>query len=321
MNSLITKNYNMKKTIYLSLAVAALIACNDKATHDAIVPTEAITTAFAKDFPDAKEVIWSNSNGYFIADFSRSISSTAPNSLQQTEAWYTANGECDLVETDYESISQIPQNVQDGANKWISDRLESHNQIFTIDDIDRIEREQGVYLYRIEAEHSGNDVEIDYDLFFNAEGVLVSEIVDLDEEDDDTYVPTPSEIQSYVDNNYTNAIILGVEIDREDGVSIYDVELIAGQTEGALESVEFSLEFSLETMEILREEAELKLSQVPESLQSALKAIAPLATDENIEIERVTVAGGEPTYEIDAEDGAEKLDDRVFKADGTEIAE
>lgn len=312
----------MKKLLYLAVVIL-FAACNDDDNDRTVVPTEAITKAFAIDFPNAINVVWTRSlNEYYIADFNRSTSTTAPTSVQATEAWYTADGKRELIETDFNNINELPVPIQAGINTWLENRLNTSNQKFIVDDIDQIERANEADVYKIEVEYDPETSnEIEYDLFFNTAGLLLSEVLDVDGDDIDenANVPTPAEIQTYINDNYTNARVLGVEIEIENSKKFYNVELIAGQTEGSLENVEFELMFSFDTKVFLMEEADLKFSQAPEALQTALKAIVATASDMNIEIERITLAGKAATYKIDADDAAEVLDDRVFNADGTEI--
>ncbi len=310
----------MKKLVYLSAALLFAACSDDDVTDITIVPTEEITTAFAKDFPTATNVEWTLKSGYYVAEFNRSASNIAPTSIQSTEVWYTTDGKHQLIETDFENVAELPEPIQTGINAWIADRLTTSNQKFIVDDIDRIERGSDAYVYNVEVEYeNGSANDIEYDLIFDADGVLISETLDVDGDDVDVNVPTPTEIQTYINDNYTNARVIGVEVESTNSSKYYDVELIAGQTEGALENVEFDLTFSYDKIAFIKEEADLLFSQAPVALQDALKVIVATVSDENVEIERITMADKTVTYVIDADDAAEVLDDRTFNADGTEV--
>ncbi len=312
----------MKKLVYLAVVVLFAACSDDEDFNDTIVPTDAIIESFNNEFPNAKNVEWTTeAGGYYIVEFDRSASTATPTSIQSTEVWYTADGKYKLIETDFEYLTELPAPIQTAVNSWLTDRLNSSQQKFLVDDIDFIQRFDETDVYKVEVEYeNGEATDIEYELYFNNDGELIAEILDVDgNENEDTVTPIPSEIKSYINENYSDVIILGVDIELENNAKVYDVELIAGQTEGALTNIEFELLFAFATNEFLREEADLKFSQAPIALQDALKVIVPTASDLNIEIERITLAGQKAVYKIDADDDAEVLDDKIFNADGTKV--
>ena len=308
----------MRKLLYLAVVIL-FAACNDETpdVNKTTTPTDAIIEAFNKEFPNAKNIEWSTSTGYYTAKFDCSASTTAPSSIQSIKAWYTLDGEQELIETEFENLNEIHNSIQTSVNTWLTDRLESHKQKFLVDDINRIERgDESETIYRVDVQNDINQ-SAQFDLFFNTEGILISEVFDFGGDENNYNYPIHTQFQTYINDNYTNIVILGTEIKIEETI-VYDIEIIADSKKDELEKVEFELLFSYE-YEYMQEEADLKFTQVPEELQNALKIIVPTASDVNIEIERTTLAGKEAIYEIDAEGDAKVLDGRDFKADGSEI--
>ena len=297
----------MKRLFYVASALFLFNACSDKdvLVPPAVVPTAAIVADFNERFADATNVNWEMGiDGYFVAKFTQNKNATkAANVASNVEAWYTTGGSCDLIEEDIKDLEALPEAVKNGVDSWIT-----ANAGFVVEDIELVQRGEEL-VYEIEAEKVVGDVETEYELFFNEGGALLSAIIDMEEADNDN-VPIPAEITKYISDNYADAIIFEVELDDEDGIEYYSVELVAG-------GVEYEIDFTQKDKTFAREEAEMLFSQAPEALKTAILLLDETVSDENTEIEKVTILDGESTFEIDSE--IEAIDGKTFKADGTEI--
>ena len=322
----------MKRVLYIA-ALTLIVACTEKIAPDVIVvPTPAIEIAFDKTFPNVNNVEWSKGqNEYYIVIFNHYASLTIPGSTQLSKAWYTPEGENNLMETEYNDINELPYKVRIGAEDWLTNRFTTTKQEFVIDDIERTKREgnKGTDIYTLGVKSTNTaPAVIKLNIYFNPEGEPIAAKSDAEESSDGEDMPTPMKIQSYINNNYANVVILGAEIENQgvdlDGDNIsdsfYKIDIVANQLEVALIGVEFELLFSNnDKMEFQQEVAELRLTQAPKILQYALRAIAPNASNLNIEIDRIVIADSEATYKIEAEGDASILDGRVFNAKGKEM--
>lgn len=169
-----------KKFFYLLLAAVTTMgfasSCSDDDDND--IPSdnipEAVTKAFRQQYPDAKNVEWSQNGKYYVADFDEATRFT------DIDAWYTAAGEWAMSENDYgKDLFLIPAAVNAGFNK-------TDYRTWTVDDIDYYEFPAATRdFYVIEVETAGQP---DTDLYFRPDGTLVKAVTN------DTSVITPDTV-------------------------------------------------------------------------------------------------------------------------------
>ncbi len=189
----------------LLLGSFCFISCDDEHGN----APYSIQQAFSTKYPNASVREWDYKNGYLVAEFN--------NNGYEAEAWFDAQGQWYMTETDYNrDFSQVPQVVQQAF-------LNSQYASWYIDDIHMLEYPAQTTAYVFDLELG----EREYQLRISADGTLLSESSNVNDStvsDDNSGTennPNQSDnsqdsgqsIVSAVNNLYPNASI--VEIDRE----------------------------------------------------------------------------------------------------------
>jgi len=181
-----------------ALLAVSLSSCSDDDddTNQGNVPVE-VLNAFDAKYPGVSRIEWENKKGYSVAEFVRDN--------METNAWFDAQGTWYMSETDL-PFNSLPQPVKESFQA-------SEYSSWKVDDVDMLERKDSETIYIIEVE-SGNK---ETDLYYSAEGILVKEIPDYDNDDYENHLPqpTPNEIASFINERYPDARI--IEMDRENG--------------------------------------------------------------------------------------------------------
>ena len=125
----------MKKIMFAVVALMAVMAvgCDD----DYNAP-EATRSEFQTQYPDATHVEWERRRGYVIAEFSM------PGVSDDCEAWYTKSGKWIMTEYDIR-YSDLPEAVQTAFET-------AYGKQTPIDDVNRVERNNGSTHYILEVE-------------------------------------------------------------------------------------------------------------------------------------------------------------------------
>ena len=247
----------MKKYWFLFavLALAVFSSCDDdNEPVPGYVSTET-RTAFGERFPSAKDVEWERNGDYMVVDFREGRT--------EKEAWFDNQGNWFLTETDI-AYDQLPEAVKSSFQS-------SDYSSWRVDDVDYIERADMADLYVLDVE-SG---ELDADLHYSADGILVKVIGDLADGSGNTgntgggtgdLIPSQpsSAIEEYIQTNYPNARI--IEIDREDR-GYTEVDII---NEGVLLELLFD-----EGGAWVQTSQDVRVRELPQAVTSAIQAAYP----------------------------------------------
>lgn len=167
-----------------------------------------VVKSFNQLYPDATRVSWEAKGTYYVADF---VSSGL-----EAEAWFFPDGRWQMTEID------IPYSALPAAVKTAFEA--SEYATWRVDDVDKVLRTGYDPIYVIDVEMG----ELEYDLYYAEDGVLIKAVAD-DDNNSQNYLPstTPTSIDDYINTNYPEARIL--EIDRERDGS-YEVDIISNGT-------------------------------------------------------------------------------------------
>lgn len=168
---------------------------NDLSTKS--VP-EAAKATMDQKYPSARATEWKKKGTYIIAEF-------AYDNVKDAKAWFTANGEWYMTESDV-LFEELPKAVKDALNA-------SQYASWKIDDIDKIERKDLEVIYVIELENGAQEI----DLYLNETGVIVKTIVDTDRDNDyEDFLPSTINpaIEKFIQTQYPNANIVDIDFER-----------------------------------------------------------------------------------------------------------
>ena len=211
----------MKLKMYFALLAMGMIglqSCSNDDDDDlpsSQVP-EAIRNAFDSSFSDTANLSWETktvSKGqYYKAEFNNKSDNG-----YKTEAWYTADGTWYMTETEM-PYNAIPQAVK---TSFESSEYASWKRDNEVDRIERNAVKEIIYIIEVESPQ-----DVDMDLHYSADGILVKAVNDDGDGDNESLLPdTPSEMVTtateFIQKNYSNARI--IEIEAEHGVIEIDI--------------------------------------------------------------------------------------------------
>ncbi len=211
----------MKLKMYFALLAMGMIglqSCSNDDDDDlpsSQVP-EAIRNAFDSSFSNTANLSWETktvSKGqYYKAEFT-----TMSDHGYKTEAWYTADGTWYMTETEM-PYNAIPQAVK---TSFESSEYASWKRDNEVDRIERNAVKEIIYIIEVESPQ-----DVDMDLHYSADGILVKAVNDDGDGDNESLLPdTPSEMVTtateFIQKNYPNARI--IEIEAEHGVIEIDI--------------------------------------------------------------------------------------------------
>lgn len=211
----------MKLKMYFALLAMGMIglqSCSNDDDDDlpsSQVP-EAIRNAFDSSFSDTANLSWETktvSKGqYYKAEFNNKSDNG-----YKTEAWYTADGTWYMTETEM-PYNAIPQAVK---TSFESSEYASWKRDNEVDRIERNAVKEIIYIIEVESPQ-----DVDMDLHYSADGILVKAVNDDGDGDNESLLPdTPSEMVTtateFIQKNYPNARI--IEIEAEHGVIEIDI--------------------------------------------------------------------------------------------------
>ncbi len=282
----------MKKLIASLIGVSTLIACGDKNEDNppvSLVPS-VVTEAFQAKYPNASNVMWDINNTYYIASFTNTKADNT------SSAWFVESGEWCMTDNASDEDS-VPTAVKDAFTS-------SKYSEGTIDEVDEVERNDAETLYVIEVEMS-NGAEID--LYYTADGTLVKEIYEPNDDDDDyddlITNNLPDAISSKINELYPNATI--IEVDNDDNET--EVEILDGKFKR-------ELQFN-SSNEWLQTETEMDYTDLPSNISSAIAESEYASYKADDDVEHIVTPTSE--YYIVELDSDNDDVDLMIKADGT----
>ncbi|MBD8982378.1 MAG: hypothetical protein EGR83_10100 [Bacteroides cellulosilyticus] len=211
----------MKLKMYFALLAMGMIglqSCSNDDDDDlpsSQIP-EAIRNAFDSSFSNTANLSWETktvSKGqYYKAEFNNKSDNG-----YKTEAWYTADGTWYMTETEM-PYNAIPQAVK---TSFESSEYASWKRDNEVDRIERNAVKEIIYIIEVESPQ-----DVDMDLHYSADGILVKAVNDDGDGDNESLLPdTPSEMVTtateFIQKNYPNARI--IEIEAEHGVIEIDI--------------------------------------------------------------------------------------------------
>ena len=212
----------MKKNLFVIALGAAVMAVGCSKNNDVEVEgieiPKAVIENFEKQYPDAANVKWIKRSSYIIAQFDLASTKAAAANIPANTVWYDDAANCLMVELDI-PVSKLPQPVQDAFKASIYSNCE-------VDDIDMISRDGFSKVYVLEVEGNtpeGN--EIDINLYFSEDGILLREMPDTDDDDYDDMIPevNMSKFDSALKEMYGDYSL--IEADKEDN-GVVEIEII-----------------------------------------------------------------------------------------------
>ena len=170
----------MKKHLFAMVCMAvSLWSCsNDDAPvvggpENGKVSAEAQAALFQL-YPNATDVNWSVKGEYVVADFNMAATRAAAG---EYAAWFDNAGRWYMT-TDSEILfDQLPAEVETAFG-------ESEYSAWTVDEVERIQRNGLEDVYVIEVKNTVDGVATEVDLYYSKDGVLVKKLVDMDEDYD-----------------------------------------------------------------------------------------------------------------------------------------
>lgn len=186
---------HMKRFYFILLAVFSLLGFSSCDDDDHFSPDSVVEKAFLEKYPTATHVSWVKKGNYVEAEFKEGT--------VFMKAWFDLDGNWSMTETEITDLRLLPVAVQEAF-------AASAYAQWKIDDIDQLERPGMETVYIIEVENGNQEV----DLIYSAEGVLIKEVVDQDD-DHESYLPQtlPTAVTTFINTHYPGARILesGVE--------------------------------------------------------------------------------------------------------------
>ncbi|WP_455585689.1 PepSY-like domain-containing protein [Bacteroides sp.] len=190
----------MKVKIY-SVLIALLCAvglqsCDSDDDH-VVVPVE-LQKAFSEKYPSATRVEWEVEYGYYVADFY--------DNSYGASAWFSPDGKWYMTETDV-PYAALPEVVKLAFEQ-------GEYSAWTVDDVDKLEREGMETVYVIEVEMKSQGMEMD--LYYSVEGMLIKAVADTDD-DTEGYLPpaqTPEAILAFINEKYPDARLVETEVEH-----------------------------------------------------------------------------------------------------------
>ena len=206
-----------KRFILLFTALAFILAGCDK--DDGGRRNKAVEQTLYQLYPDASHLDWDYDGNYVVVDFRSAIASDSR--AAECEAWFDYNGSWYLTEFDIR-FNELPAAVINAFNS-------SAYGSWYVEDVERIDRVGYASVYIIQVEDRTNSNDMEYDLYYDAQGILIKEIADGPDfggNYGDLLPPTGSDytaIREFIKSKYPNGQI--VDIERESN-GYTDVDII-----------------------------------------------------------------------------------------------
>ncbi|MEG1738132.1 MAG: PepSY-like domain-containing protein [Odoribacter sp.] len=273
--------------------------------------------ALLSKYPQAENFQWKKSKDqkYDIATFilSKVPSKAAVTPTDTVNVWFGENEKMRLIDEEiaFEALPEAVKSKFAKTNSILDKSLYSDVKQWEMDDVYKLERD-GVVSYKIEMENIATEKE--YDLYYDALGILIKEVEDMDEEEDEAPLEIPEDIKNWVTKNYAGAEILDFEMEEENGVKLYELDLKQGKL---IIEIELSAdliateEYNYPTPEALPAEILAKLKEV-----IAKQAVYALTDIDDIEM---TKENGSEIYSIEFEKGKVECSLSIIKDSKNQI--
>lgn len=257
-----------KLTVLVSILLSQILlftACDNDDVKDIFgdnskdVPT-AILDKFITLYPHAKYTKWEVENGFAKAEFHSNEMTGMTKDNHNTKAWFSIDKnmwEMTEFEMKYNSlpaaIKEAFEQTEFAKVPWRTD-----------DEIEKIIRENNPPIYIINVEREENDNEVEIDLVYAENGILINKKIDMDGNDHSDYLPeTISDvIKNWLKLNYPNAQIVDIDVESDH----IEVEFIDGK-------IKREAVFNLNN-NWLYTETETRYYLLPDIVQLAFKASA-----------------------------------------------
>lgn len=207
-----------RKLILIFTALAFVLAGCDK-DDDGGRRNKAVEQTLYQLYPDASHLDWDYDGNYVVVDFRSAIASA--NRAADCEAWFDYNGSWYMTEFDIR-FNELPAAVINAFNS-------STYSSWYVEDVERIDRVDYASIYIIQVEDRTNSNDMEYDLYYDAQGILIKEIADGPDfggNYGDLLPPTGSDytaIREFIKSKYPNGQIVDIE---RDGNGYTDVDII-----------------------------------------------------------------------------------------------
>lgn len=230
--------------IFFVMAVLAItfISCDDD--DDAKFVPQVVKNAFLQQFSPNNRVEWEVKSVGYVAEF--------VNNGQKTTAWFEHSGGLMMTEVNI-SYPALPEAVkatfeQSKYAKWRKE------------DVEKVIRPAVETLYIIEVESGDTEV----DLYYSETGILVKEVVDIDNDNDDRFeslLPQqmPTQINEFITQKYPNAKIVELDIERN---GVIQVDILDG-------SISREISFSSQ-YDWLQTSWDVRYLQLPQSVKDVI---------------------------------------------------
>lgn len=206
-----------RKFIFLFAALTLMLAGCEK--NDDEIENEAVEKALYQLYPDASHLNWDYEGQYVVVEFIASIP-TASRKVE-CEAWFDNIGNWFMTEFDirYDELpSAVVKTFESGSyGKWY------------VEDVERLDRDGYASVYIIQVEDRSNKKGIEYELYYDEQGVLVKEIADGPGFGGGSELLPPANnavyaaIREFIKNKYPNSRIADIEPESNGYI---DVEII-----------------------------------------------------------------------------------------------
>ena len=288
------------KKLFRTFTVAALVismlaSCQkdevngNAETIDGKKVTENVVNSFNKKYPGATNVMWENKVPYWIAHFDLNKTRSIEIEPRENTTWFDEEGNWCMAEHDIEYIA-LPETVKAAFES-------TEYALWKIDEVEILEREGVIELYVIEVEKQDSSKEMEIELYYSADGILVKEVADQEEREELIPFELPENIIADLEKGFPGYEL--IEADEED--DLFEVKIMsAGRV--------YELTYD-EHLNWLSTEYDICIEEVPENILDAL--YQAIVIPEGFEAEEVEVTENRDgiIYEFEFEN--DKLDKEI----------
>jgi hypothetical protein len=309
------------RILFLILGILSFTACtelNNVIGNDDITGDDSSSSFDPSTLPTSiADYINTNYPNYTIEDMDNDIDCDGT-SIIEVEL-ENGNDEIELVFDTENNLLYIATEIRtSNLPTAVTDSIAANFPNYFLDDeADELTMADGSTRYEVELEGSQNDLEV----LFAADGTLICQEVDMDDDDndgddsnDDNNVDSlPTSITDYITLNYPNYSIDEAEYDMTcDSTMVIEVEIESGNSE-----LELTFDMS---GNFLYASVEINSMSLPAAVSNSITTNFSGYTLEDDEAEELTMADGSKRYEVELESTQNDLE-VLFAADGTVICQ
>lgn len=309
------------RILFLIIGILSFTACtelNNVIGNDDITGDDSSSSFDPSTLPTSiADYINTNYPNYTIEDMDNDIDCDGT-SIIEVEL-ENGNDEIELVFDTENNLLYIATEIRtSNLPTAVTDSIAANFPNYFLDDeADELTMADGSTRYEVELEGSQNDLEV----LFAADGTLICQEVDMDDDDndgddsnDDNNVDSlPTSITDYITLNYPNYSIDEAEYDMTcDSTMVIEVEIESGNSE-----LELTFDMS---GNFLYASVEINSMSLPAAVSNSITTNFSGYTLEDDEAEELTMADGSKRYEVELESTQNDLE-VLFAADGTVICQ